>query len=157
MTSGRYVAVKVWREVTRGRYVEDDNGDGAPDSEDDVSSDGCAKVIEMPWTPTVQSRYDVASSKSVRSETLRDISIRLSGGCECGSLGLRALEPFELPPLDLVEAVVAERADEGKLLQPLVQPERLEAADAATEARGAARARRTRVPGNKERTAGCAL
>lgn len=155
MTSGRYVALNVWRELTRGRgrYVDDDSGDGAPDSELDASSAGCANVSEMPCTPTVQSRYDAASSKSVRSETLCSGQRRAHGEDGRTGRGLRALEPRELAPLDLAEAVVAERADEGILLQAVVQRQRLEAADAAAQARGAARARRTRVPRYEERAA----
>jgi hypothetical protein len=120
----------------------------------DVSSAGCANVSEMPCTPTVQSRYDAASSKSVRSETLcLESAMRAGDGRTGTGRGLRALEPRELAPLDLAEAVVAERADEGILLQAVVQRQRLEAADAAAQARGAARARRTRVPRYEERAA----
>ena len=48
------------------------SGDGADEGEGATGSrDGCGKVMWMPCTPTVQSRYDSASSKSVRSDTLR--------------------------------------------------------------------------------------
>jgi hypothetical protein len=89
-TSGRYVADNV-RRGTKGNEEEDDDedeeeevgrevkgrersemaeesGEGASEAEGLVGSG--VNEIWMPCVPTVQSRYEVASSKSVRSDTL---------------------------------------------------------------------------------------
>ena len=79
-TSGRYVADKVRRaakgddeegEEVRGRErseTAEESGEGASEAVGLV--EGGLNEICMPWVPTVQSRYDAASSKSVRSDTL---------------------------------------------------------------------------------------
>ena len=76
MTSGRYVAEKTCRDAMGvvGKFEDEESGDGVSD-EGAGSSDGCEKVIWMPCTPTVQSRYDEASSKSVSKETLGQDSV----------------------------------------------------------------------------------
>lgn len=56
-------------ELKRGRKEEEENGDGAEESVDGYI-DGFGKLICIPWTPTVQSRYDDAFSKSVNNEIL---------------------------------------------------------------------------------------
>lgn len=71
MTSGRYVAESVFLEKKRGRKGEDEYGEGADESVEGYIA-GFGNVMCIPWTPTVQSRYDDAFSKSVNNETLRD-------------------------------------------------------------------------------------
>lgn len=68
MTSGRYVAERVFLEVKRGRKLEEESGEGADESVDGYIA-GFGKLMCIPWTPTVQSRYDDASSKSVNNDT----------------------------------------------------------------------------------------
>jgi hypothetical protein len=59
-------------EVILGRYADEERGDGAPDELVDVGSRaGFENVMYIPCTPTVQSRYEDASSKSVSNEMLR--------------------------------------------------------------------------------------
>jgi hypothetical protein len=73
-TSRRYVADKVWRapkeEEVKGRERSEmakENGEGASEAEGLVEG---LNDTWMPCVPTVQSRYEAASSKSVRSNTL---------------------------------------------------------------------------------------
>ena len=79
-TSGRYVADKGRRaakgdddedEEVKGRErseTAEESGEGASEAEGLV--EGGLKEIWMPCVPTVQSRYEAASSKSVRSDIL---------------------------------------------------------------------------------------
>ncbi len=76
-TSGRYVAVigRLFMKCDEAlsRDGEDEYGDGVFDEEFDlvvVSAVGCEKDMYTPCTPTVQSRYEDASSKSWSSEIL---------------------------------------------------------------------------------------
>jgi len=58
-------------EEVRGRErseTAEESGEGASEAEGLV--EGGLNEIWMPWVPTVQSRYESASSKSVRSDTL---------------------------------------------------------------------------------------
>ena len=71
MTSGKYVAERVCLELKRGRKEEEEKGDGVDESVEGYI-DGFGKLICIPWTPTVQSRYDDAFSKSVNNEILRE-------------------------------------------------------------------------------------
>ena len=89
-TCGRYVAEKVWRggrdaaaAVVGGVGAGVASGDGADEGEGATGSrDGCGKVMWIPCTPTVQSRYESASSNSVRRDTLRAAHHRGSKGLQ---------------------------------------------------------------------------
>jgi hypothetical protein len=62
--------------LERGREsseMAEESGEGASEAEGLVG--GGEKVIWMPCVPIVQSRYDVASSKSVRSDILAQHSM----------------------------------------------------------------------------------
>lgn len=70
-----------------------------------------------------------------------------------GNGNLPALQALELALLNPVEPVVAERADERVFSDALMQLQRLEAAYAAAEPRGAPRTRWAGVPGDEQRAA----
>lgn len=76
ITSGKYVAERVCLDLRRGKKEEEENGEGGDESAEGYI-DGFGKLMCIPWTPTVQSRYDDAFSKSVSNEILRDTQ----GGC----------------------------------------------------------------------------
>lgn len=69
MTSGKYVAERVCLELRRGKKEEEENGEGGDESAEGYIA-GFRKLICIPWTPTVQSRYDDAFSNSVSNEIL---------------------------------------------------------------------------------------
>lgn len=114
--SGRYVAVYDLFSHDRLEDVSHgvDKGDGVLESEsDDVA--GCENVMLIPCTPIVQSRYEVASSKSVSSEILQWITLSTTIRGKRETADVRALEIGKLPLLDLIEPRVSECADEGIL------------------------------------------
>jgi len=50
--------------------MAEESGEGASEAEAEGLVGRGVNEIWMPWVPMVQSRYEVASSKSVRSDTL---------------------------------------------------------------------------------------
>lgn len=63
-----------------GSVTEDDSGEGA-DEDSDAKVDGWGKLIRIPCTPIVQSKYDDASSKSVSRDMLLEISCKHGNVC----------------------------------------------------------------------------
>lgn len=60
----------VGREIRLARRLpEEESGEGVSDDEA-VLREGWGNLMYIPWTPTVQSRYELASSKLVSSEML---------------------------------------------------------------------------------------
>ena len=112
MTSGKYVAESVlFLETKRGRKLEEESGDGADESVDGYI-DGFGKLMCIPWTPTVQSRCDDASSKSVNNDTLwtrGGLRTRhLGKGTGCEKADTPAFEQRKLLCVDLLESGVLE-------------------------------------------------
>lgn len=60
--------MKVCFDVNRGRLYDEESGEGVSDEGD--MKEGWGNLMYMPWTPTVQSRYESASSKLVSREIL---------------------------------------------------------------------------------------
>lgn len=132
MTSGKYVAESECLEIKRGRKAEEENGEGADESVDGYM-DGFGKLICIPWTPTVQSRYDSAFSKLVNSEILRGAGQegRLQGRRSRGEAHAPALERRELFFFDLSESGVVEGTYERVFRDALAYQHRFKVADAA--------------------------
>jgi hypothetical protein len=147
------VAEKDCLDVRRGRWAEDESGEGAEElPEVEESREGWGNVMYIPCIPIVQSRYESPSSKSVSREMLDKVSHSVSELWQEGWIYIPAFETLQLVRFDFLEPRVSESADECVLCQTLSERERVEASYASPQSGRSPRARRTNVPSDKQRT-----
>ena len=154
MTSGKYVAESVFLETKRGRKLEEESGEGADESVAGYIA-GFGKLMCMPWTPTVQSRYDDASSKSVNNDTLQDNvgglrTCASRGNPRCDKVDAPAFEQRKLLCFDLSESRVLEGTRERIFSDAIAYWHGLKVADATSQLRCASWTRRPDVPSHEE-------